>query len=87
MAGPPFACPCCGYLTLPRRECYEVCPVCFWEDDGQDEHNADEDGGGPNHMTLTQARNNFDAFGAFDRDFLDQVRPPLPEEQSPWRRP
>src|SRR5437763_10538934 len=23
-----FACPCCGYLTLSRRDHYEICPVC-----------------------------------------------------------
>jgi hypothetical protein len=27
----------------------EICPVCFWEDDGQDEHDGDEVGGGPNY--------------------------------------
>lgn len=28
-----FACPCCGCLTLDERGCYDICPVCFWEDD------------------------------------------------------
>lgn len=26
-------CPCCGYLTLVERGGYDICPVCFWEDD------------------------------------------------------
>jgi len=29
----PYSCPCCGYLTLPERGAYDICPVCFWEDD------------------------------------------------------
>lgn len=28
-----FACPCCGCLTLEERGGYDICPVCFWEDD------------------------------------------------------
>jgi Cysteine-rich CPCC len=30
-------CPCCGCLTLDDRRRFEICSVCFWEDDGQDE--------------------------------------------------
>ena len=28
-----FACLCCGFLTLDERGGYDICPVCFWEDD------------------------------------------------------
>ena len=28
-----YKCFCCGYLTLPARGEFEICPVCFWEDD------------------------------------------------------
>lgn len=28
-----FTCPCCGCLTLDERGGYDICPVCFWEDD------------------------------------------------------
>ena len=77
-----FACPCCGFLTLPVRGDYELCPVCFWEDDGQGEEDADEMYGGPNgSLTLTQARANFAAFGACEPRFIRSVRPPLPEER------
>ena len=59
----------------------EVCKVCFWEDDGQDDHDADELRGGPNgELSLSQARLNFRSFGASDRKFLANVRPPLPDE-------
>jgi hypothetical protein len=42
------ACPCCAYLTLPQRGGFDLCPVCFWEDDGQDDLDASEVRGGPN---------------------------------------
>jgi hypothetical protein len=85
--GSPFACPCCASLTLPTRGDYELCPVCFWEDDGQDEHDADLVRGGPNGtLSMTQARANYAAFGACDRTILDKVRPPTAEEQPPGSR-
>src|SRR5688572_21113282 len=59
------ACPCCASLTLPARGQYELCPVCFWEDDGQDDDDADVVRGGPNGLlSLTQAQANYAASGA-----------------------
>ncbi|GGG78643.1 CPCC family cysteine-rich protein [Paenibacillus radicis (ex Gao et al. 2016)] len=49
------SCPCCGYLTLVERGGFEICCLCKWEDDGQDDPDADEVRGG----SLTEARNNF----------------------------
>lgn len=60
-----FQCPCCDYFTLMGRGGYEVCPVCYWEDDGADMSRLDEVSG-PNHQTLRQARNNFERIGAAD---------------------
>ena len=80
--GGPYACPCCHSITLPERGAFELCPVCFWEDDGQDDHDADEVRGGPNGtLSLTQARANFAAVRASDRAFIDSVRPPRPHER------
>lgn len=77
----PYACPCCGFLTLEERGMYEICPVCGWEDDGQDDHDADEVRGGPNYeLSLTQGRRNFAAFGASHRRDIDKVRDPLSYE-------
>jgi hypothetical protein len=51
------SCPSCGYLTLDQRGVSEICPFCFWEDDGQDNTDADEVMGGPNgHYSLTVHR-------------------------------
>ena len=74
-------CQCCGYRTIEAGADWEICPVCFWEDDGHGEEDADEVRYGPNHETsLTQARQNFREFGACNRRFLQQVRKPKPEE-------
>ncbi|WP_327291095.1 CPCC family cysteine-rich protein [Streptomyces sp. NBC_01198] len=76
----PYACPCCAYITLTRRAYHETCPVCDWEDDGQDDHDADEDRGGPNCLSLTEARENFKAFGASQERRTRYLREPLPHE-------
>lgn len=79
--GLPLRCPCCGCNTLGERSAYEICPVCFWEDDGQDDQNADEVWGGPNGaLSLTDARTNYRAFGASSERRRQFVRPPRPAE-------
>jgi hypothetical protein len=78
----PYACPCCGYITLSERCGWEICPVCFWEDDGQDDHDADEVlPGSPNGgLSLTNARQNHRTFGACEQRFVKNVRPPRDDE-------
>jgi len=74
-------CPCCTYLTLDEVGAWGVCPVCFWEDDGQGDADADEIRGGQNGaLSLTQARRNFRNLGACDTRFLTNVRSPQPDE-------
>ncbi|MDF2192753.1 CPCC family cysteine-rich protein [Paraflavitalea sp. CAU 1676] len=52
-----FTCPGCGYPTLEQRGSYEICDVCKWEDDGQDEKDAHKVMSGPNHeLSLTANR-------------------------------
>lgn len=46
-------CPCCDYFTLDSRNDYEICPICFWEDDGLEINNLDEISL-PNRITLKQ---------------------------------
>ena len=52
---PMHPCPCCGYRTLPGRGDYDLCPVCWWEDEGLQpwEHS------GPNSETLVEAQQRF----------------------------
>jgi hypothetical protein len=77
----PLRCPCCGHKTIDERCHYEICEVCFWEDDGQDDHDADEVRGGPNaDLSLAQGRRNYQEFGASDRRRLQHVRKPKTDE-------
>ena len=76
-----FPCPCCGYLTLSEKPpgTYEVCPVCFWEDDSAQTEGSTLEGGA-NTVSLVQARKNFAAFGAAAWEHRTEVRKPQPEE-------
>lgn len=77
----PLRCPCCLCKTLRERGCLEICAVCFWQDDGQDEFNADVVRGGPNGtLSLSQGRANYRATGACDAPSRGHVRQPRPEE-------
>lgn len=80
------SCPCCNHRTLDMRGGFEICPVCFWEDDGQDEHDVDVVRGGPNaRLSLTMARRNYARIGAVDERALRHVRAPRDDEM-PRRR-
>ena len=75
------ACPCCGYLTLSQNAAYEICGVCFWEDDGQGTSSADTVRGGSNgDLSLTAAQENYRAYGACERRYIVNVRLPLESE-------
>ena len=58
-----FKCPCCGYHTLTEVGEYEICPVCFWEDDPVQESDPELEGGA-NELSLNECRKNFLEFGA-----------------------
>jgi predicted N-formylglutamate amidohydrolase len=76
-----FRCPCCKFKTLYGRGQDEICPVCFWHDDGQDEADAERVLGGPNRdLSLRQAQINFKRIGAIDERWKSKVRRPEPDE-------
>jgi len=55
-----YLCPCCQFPTLNGRGEFEICLLCWWEDDGQDDADADLVCGGPNQeYSLNHARMNF----------------------------
>ncbi|WBV56555.1 CPCC family cysteine-rich protein [Chryseobacterium daecheongense] len=63
-------CPCCGYKTILEKGNYEICPVCFWEDDGSIN---DLKYSSANHMTLKDAKENFKLKGAISEKFLNFI--------------
>jgi hypothetical protein len=79
----PYTCPCCRYLTLNERGVHDICPVCKWNDDGQDSHDADRVRGGPNGSeSLTDARERFNRNGSINES--KYARAPLPLPGQPY---
>lgn len=63
-------CACCGFLTKSDKDSgtFEICPVCFWEDDNVQFNDIDFEGGA-NAESLRIARQNFQKFGASSLNF------------------
>lgn len=76
-----YPCACCGFLTMSESESgtFEICPVCYWEDD-----NVQFDDivykGGANQESLSEARINFRKYGVSSMQFKKNVRAPRPDE-------
>lgn len=77
-----YPCRCCGFLTLSDPGGYEICPVCFWEDDPVQNEDSGFTGGA-NRVALDEARRNFVEFGASELDALKYVRSPSHGEVPP----
>jgi hypothetical protein len=70
-----FRCPCCGYRTLEEPEAMALCPVCWWEDDGQEDKDASDVRFTVNGtLSLAEARAHFSQCGAAHPRFLPYVR-------------
>ncbi|WP_306565798.1 CPCC family cysteine-rich protein [Flavobacterium lindanitolerans] len=72
-------CACCGFLTHKGDVISDICPICFWQTDSYQEEHID-DSGGPNLISLRQARENFKSFEAVEVRFINLVRPPEKDE-------
>lgn len=53
-----YKCPCCGNYTLGEERCYEICPICNWEDDPIQFEDPNFKGGA-NSLSLNEARTIF----------------------------
>lgn len=72
-------CPCCNFLTKEFANDFEICPICFWQDDGQNDMDSDKIKGGPNKdYSLTEARQNFQRnytmFRPSDKELFNYTR-------------
>ena len=82
MSQKKYPCTCCGCYTLTESGgSYEICPVCFWEDDALQNRDPSYTGGA-NHLSLHESRKNYRKIGACEEQFLQHVRKPLPEEMN-----
>lgn len=76
-----YACPCCGYKTLDCEPpgTYDICDICFWEDDGVQYNDPDYEGA----QSLRQYQKSY-LLGRVNRmptanDEQDENWKPLPE--------
>ena len=80
-----YPCPCCGFETLHEPPgSFEICPVCFWEDDLVQLVYPDC-AGGANKCSLIDGQRNFARFGACEKRFQRSVRKPKENRSSGWR--
>jgi uncharacterized protein YjiS (DUF1127 family) len=69
-----YTCPCCGYMTFGNWPgSYEICRICFWEDDPVQILDPWFEGGA-NKPALSQAQANYAEFGAMERRFIGNVK-------------
>lgn len=72
-------CPCCGNYTIdPDEPEFDICPVCFWENDPYQEKFPEETGA--NNISLNEARKNYEEFGACEKRLVKYVRKPEDDE-------
>lgn len=81
-----FPCPCCGHLTFGEPPgSYEICPVCYWEDDPVQ---LRWPGIGGANIPLGHAQANYMTVGAVEDRFRKYVRKPSDDEaRDPTWRP
>ena len=77
-----YTCPCCGYKTLDEEPpgTYEICAICYWEDDPVQFEDPDYEGGA-NVLSLKTAQQNVLNFGACDETSLRYVRKPTANDE------
>jgi len=77
-----YKCQCCGYYTLYDKPIgtYEICEVCYWEDDDIQCEDPNYEGGA-NDMSLNQARESYLKIGAISEEWISNVRKPLDSEK------
>lgn len=60
MTEPRYTCPCCGYIVFTEPPgSYEICLICFWEDDRLQLELATTLAGGANSETLLDAQRHY----------------------------
>jgi hypothetical protein len=76
------SCPCCGYRTIGERGNYDICKVCWWEDDGQDNRHSEQVMGGPNYgISLVMGRYNYLVYGLYDPKRTDLMEKKAEERE------
>lgn len=84
-----YFCPCCGFNTLDEKPpgTYQICEICFWEDDPI-QFNDPNYSGGANQVSLIQGQMNFEEFGACNSKMISNTRKPRIDDirNSKWKK-
>ncbi len=83
-----YTCPVCGRLVFGEPPgSFEICPICFWEDDAVQLAFPDMSGGA-NHVSLIEAQKNYAEHGVCELRLADPVRLPNSGDthDTAWRR-
>lgn len=70
-----YTCPCCGYMTLESDGYFDICEICFWEDDPYQKFKP-YDRAGANPLSLAEAQHHYMTFGACEPACMNNVRKP-----------
>jgi len=67
-----FQCKCCGNKTLSEfpNGTFEICEICFWEDDNVQSNDPNFEGGA-NEISLNASKENYKNFGVSNTKFLN----------------
>lgn len=78
-----YECPCCCNLTFYDKPggTFDICPVCFWEDDDLST-TSPEQTFDINKVSLNQAKINYKEFGACEKGMVLHVRSPFDNEKT-----
>lgn len=65
---------------------YDICPICFWEDDAI-QLRWPLYGGGANVPSLVESQQNYAKYGAMEKRFVENVRRPREQDRRDpaWR--
>ena len=75
MSNSNYPSPCCGYLVFDEPPgSYDICPICFWEDDLSQLRFPTTTGA--NHVSLIEAQENYARDGVCEWRLHPHVRPP-----------
>ena len=66
-------CDCCDYFTIPAEGDYEICPICFWEQDSFGIDMPSEPSGANHGLSLHEGRANFQKYGASSPEMIKNV--------------
>lgn len=83
-----YPCPCCGYLVFDESPgSYDICPICFWEDD-LSQLRFPRMSGGANGVSLIEAQESYFRHGVSELRFHSNVRTAGPSDvrEPQWRR-